>query len=106
MAKFTQRQLLTTLSVFVSSPSKFSSRADTDGHHVQYLAALTILAAYALHQTNTYSLPIPTILSALTVALPPLAGITLETLISFQYQLSKKGTVKTSKIFQAVNGAL
>jgi len=87
MAKFTKRQLLTSLSVL-------------------YLTILTLLAAYALHQTTTYSLPIPTILSALTVALPPLAGITLETLISFQYQLaSKKGAAQTSKIFQVVNGA-
>ncbi|CZT22912.1 uncharacterized protein RCC_08619 [Ramularia collo-cygni] len=87
MAKFTKRQLLTTLSLV-------------------YLIALTFLAAYALHQTHKYSLPIPTILSALTVALPPLAGITLETLVSFQYQLaSKKGATQTSKIFQFVNGA-
>ncbi|KAF2228200.1 hypothetical protein BDZ85DRAFT_229217 [Elsinoe ampelina] len=46
---------------------------------VAWLGLLTILAAYALHSTNTHSLPIPNALSALTLALPPIAGITIET---------------------------
>lgn len=54
-----------------------------------YLLALTILAAYALHSTRLYTLPIPSLLTALTVALPPLAGIALETTISLNSQLSR-----------------
>ncbi|KAF2169829.1 hypothetical protein M409DRAFT_64828 [Zasmidium cellare ATCC 36951] len=84
MAKFNRRQLIT-------------------GFSALYLAALTAIAAYALHQTNFYSLPIPNVLSALTVALPPLAGIALESIISFQHQLVSKGKLQTSKVFQAVN---
>ncbi|EME48649.1 hypothetical protein DOTSEDRAFT_162315 [Dothistroma septosporum NZE10] len=55
-----------------------------------YLLTLTILAVYTLHLSNYYSLPIPNVHSALTVALPPLAGIALETLISLQtYYITK-----------------
>lgn len=48
-------------------------------------------------------MPIPNVLSALTVALPPLAGIALESIVSFQHQLALKGKLQTSKVFQAVN---
>lgn len=71
MARFTPRQIITTISVF-------------------YLLLLTILAGYALHRNNTLSLPIPNVQAALTLALPPLAGIVLETLISFQSSLALK----------------
>lgn len=86
MARFTKRQLIT-------------------GSSAIYLALLTGLAAYALHQTSYYSLPIPNSLSALAVALPPLAGIALESIISFQSQLASKGKLQNSKVFQAVNAA-
>ncbi|KAF4550231.1 Hypothetical protein D9617_18g034220 [Elsinoe fawcettii] len=46
---------------------------------VLWLGALTIIAAYALHSSSNFSLPIPNALSALTLALPPIAGITIET---------------------------
>lgn len=48
----------------------------------QYLLLLTTLAAYALHRNDYLSLPIPNILGALCIALPPLAGVALETTIS------------------------
>ncbi|KAM0703773.1 hypothetical protein Q7P35_009712 [Cladosporium inversicolor] len=47
-----------------------------------YLLILTTLAAYALHRNDYLSLPIPNILGALCIALPPLAGVALETTIS------------------------
>ena len=71
----------------------------------QYLIALTILAAYALYTTNHYSLPIANVFAAFTVALPPLAGVALETIISFQSRLADQGELQTSKVFQAVNAA-
>ncbi|PNS16950.1 hypothetical protein CAC42_4914 [Sphaceloma murrayae] len=46
---------------------------------VLWLGALTIIAAYALHSSSKYALPIPNALSALALALPPIAGITIET---------------------------
>ncbi|OQO08292.1 hypothetical protein B0A48_06162 [Cryoendolithus antarcticus] len=58
MAFLTRRTLINTLSIV-------------------YLIALTILAGYALHSTRTLTLPIPNILTALTAALPALAGLTL-----------------------------
>ncbi|KXT07456.1 hypothetical protein AC578_553 [Pseudocercospora eumusae] len=70
---------------------------------VVFLAGLTILAAYALHRCNALNLPIPNSLSAFIVALPPLAGIVLESLISFQYQHAAKGRIQNSKVFQSVN---
>ncbi|CAK4034280.1 hypothetical protein MYCFIDRAFT_148860 [Lecanosticta acicola] len=84
MARFTKRQIITSISVL-------------------FLAALTALAAYATYKANIYSLPIPNTLGALTVALPPLAGIALECIVSFQSQLATKGALETSKVFQAVN---
>ncbi|TKA83405.1 hypothetical protein B0A55_00333 [Friedmanniomyces simplex] len=65
-----------------------------------YLAALSALAAYALHSSHVYSLPIPDIICALTLALPPLAGIVLETVLSLHDSLAQKGQVQTSRIFQ------
>lgn len=44
-----------------------------------WLLALTILAGYALYTSHIYNLPIPNTLSALTLALPPIAGLVLET---------------------------
>lgn len=84
MSRLTKRQLLT-------------------GVSVAYLVLLTILAAYGLHRSNAYNLPIPNWLSAFIVALPPLAGIALESLVSFQYQLASKGQLQNSKLFQSVN---
>lgn len=71
----------------------------------QYLVALTIVAGYALHRANALSLPIPNIQSAMTVALPPLAGIALEAIFSFKTSLAAKGKLQHSKVFQAVNAA-
>jgi len=86
MARFNRRQVITISSAL-------------------YLAALTALAAYALRQANYYSLPIPNALGALTVALPPLAGIALESIISFQSHLVAKGQLSHSKVYQTVNAA-
>jgi len=63
-----------------------------------------VLAAYALHSVHVYSLPIADIVSALTVALPPLAGVALETVFSFNTSLAAKGHLQTSRIFQIVVG--
>ncbi|KAH0170377.1 hypothetical protein KCU67_g2667, partial [Aureobasidium melanogenum] len=46
---------------------------------VLYLGALTAMAAYAVHQTSTLSLPIPSSLTTLALALPPFAGLCMET---------------------------
>ncbi|KAF7196440.1 hypothetical protein HII31_02168 [Pseudocercospora fuligena] len=81
----------------------FTKRQLITGFSVVFLAGLTILAAYALHRCNALNLPIPNSLSAFIVALPPLAGIVLESLISFQYQLAAKGRIQNSKVFQSVN---
>ncbi|KAK4953280.1 hypothetical protein LTR10_008989 [Elasticomyces elasticus] len=67
---------------------------------VLYLSALSALAAYALHSSHVYSLPIPDVICALTLALPPTAGIALETVLSLHENLAKKGQVQTSRIFQ------
>ncbi|TKA30623.1 hypothetical protein B0A50_02343 [Salinomyces thailandicus] len=67
---------------------------------VTYLAALTVLAAYALHSAHAYSLPIPSIACALTLALPPLAGVALETVLTLNNHLTRKGQVQTSRILQ------
>ncbi|KAK5120316.1 hypothetical protein LTR85_006522 [Meristemomyces frigidus] len=77
----TRRQIITALSVL-------------------YLTGLTILAALALHSAHAYSLPIPDITCALTVALPALAGISLETIISLNERLAAKGHLQTSRILQ------
>ncbi|TKX24087.1 putative integral membrane protein-1 [Elsinoe australis] len=45
---------------------------------VIWLGILTVIAAYALNSSSKYSLPIPNALSALTLALPSVAGITIE----------------------------
>lgn len=83
MSRFSSRQIITTISTI-------------------YLVLLTALAAYALHRTNSLSLPIPNVQSAFTLALPALAGIALETLISFQTSLQAKGELQYSKTFQAI----
>jgi len=69
-------------------------------HHPQYLAGLSILGAFALHSSHVYSLPIPDIICALTLALPPLAGIALETVFSLDQHLATKGQLQTSRTFQ------
>lgn len=71
---------------------------------VVYLSALTALAAYALRASHIYSLPIPDILCALTVALPALAGMSFETLLSLHNRLVAKGAVATSRPFQLILG--
>ncbi|RMX84512.1 hypothetical protein D0867_15977 [Hortaea werneckii] len=70
-----------------------------------YLAALTVLAAFALHHSHVYSLPIPDIVCALALALPPLAGVGLETVLSLDSHLARKGQVHASRIFQATVAA-
>ena len=71
-----------------------------------YLLALTCLAAYALHSTRLYTLPIPSLLTALTLALPPLAGIALETTISLNRELAAKNLLNRSNAFLWVIGVL
>ncbi|KAK4548018.1 hypothetical protein LTR36_010738 [Oleoguttula mirabilis] len=78
---FTRRQVVTVLSVL-------------------YLTALTILAALALHSAHAFSLPIPDITCALTVALPALAGIALSTILTLNDRLAAKGHLQTSRILQ------
>ncbi|KAL1297922.1 hypothetical protein AAFC00_006436 [Neodothiora populina] len=73
--KFTRRQIATTLSVI-------------------YLAVMTALAAYALHQSHHYAVPISSTLTSLTLALPLLAGLSLETSTALARSLS------TSKKFR------
>ena len=68
----------------------------------QYLLALTALAAYALHSTHVYSLPIPDVISALTITLPPLAGVAVETVLSLNEKLAARGQLQTSRVFQVV----
>ncbi|OTA36534.1 hypothetical protein BTJ68_03704 [Hortaea werneckii EXF-2000] len=70
-----------------------------------YLAALTVLAAFALHHSHVYSLPIPDIVCALALALPPLAGVALETVLSLDSHLARKGQVHASRIFQTTIAA-
>lgn len=67
---------------------------------LQYLTGLTILAAYALHSSHVFSLPIPDLICALTLALPPLAGVGLETVLSINQHLTRKGEVQESRILQ------
>ena len=66
---------------------------------MQYLLALVFIAAYALHSSHYYALPIPNILSGLAVALPPLAGIALETVISLNEGLAAKNQLSQSSYF-------
>ncbi|KAI7084272.1 hypothetical protein KC356_g6905 [Hortaea werneckii] len=66
---------------------------------------LTVLAAFALHHSHVYSLPIPDIVCALALALPPLAGVALETVLSLDSHLARKGQVHASRIFQATVAA-
>ena len=67
---------------------------------MQYLLALTALAGYALRSCHVYSLPIPDVMSALTITLPPLAGVALETVLSLNEKLAARGQLQTSRIFQ------
>jgi hypothetical protein len=81
------RTIVAALSVLVrKNPSKKKPLSQTTKpltpQKTQYLLALTALAAYALHRNNALSLPIPNILAALTIALPSLAGVALETTTS------------------------
>ncbi|GAB7337054.1 hypothetical protein MBLNU457_g2462t1 [Dothideomycetes sp. NU457] len=57
----------------------FSRRVITVTLSALWLLVLTILAGYALYTSHIYNLPIPNTLSALTLALPPIAGLVLET---------------------------
>lgn len=56
---YTKRQIVTAISILL-------------------LAVLTALGAYASHLIQAYSLPIPLLLSALTTALPAIAGLSIE----------------------------
>ena len=58
------------------------------------LLLLTTLAAYALHRNDYLSLPIPNILGALCIALPPLAGVALETTLSLIATANNTSTPK------------
>ena len=64
----------------------------------QYLLALTILAAYALHRNNALSLPIPNILAALTIALPSLAGVAIETATSLVTSANNSATSTSNSL--------
>lgn len=61
------------------TPSPSSLPTPSTNRYHQYLGILTIIAAYASHSSSTYHLPIPNSLTALTLALPPVAGLTIET---------------------------
>jgi len=95
----TKRQITIVLSVLASPPYHPNPPHPTD-KPPQYLAALSSLAAYALHSSHVYSLPIPDIICALTLALPPLAGIVLETVLSLHNTLAQKGQLHSSRLFQ------
>ncbi|KAH9821406.1 Tetraspanin [Teratosphaeria destructans] len=97
----TRRQIVTAISVVVGDQAT-TVLSRTANNTPQYLLALTIIGAYALHTAHVYSLPIPDILCALTVALPPLAGVALETILSSHAHLATKGQLQTSRIFQIV----
>ena len=71
----------------------------------QYLAALTVLAAYALHSAHAYSLPIPDIICALTVALPPLAGVALSATQTFNEGLVSRRRGSNQQQPSQLNGA-
>lgn len=45
----------------------------------KYLGILTVIAALAAHSSNRLNLPIPNALTTLTLALAPVAGLTIET---------------------------
>jgi hypothetical protein len=47
-------------------------------------------------------LPIADVVSAFAIALPPLAGVALEIVISLNEKLAAKGQLQTSRIFQIV----
>ncbi|KAK5136007.1 hypothetical protein LTR08_004261 [Meristemomyces frigidus] len=83
--------IVTTLSVLVSAVTQeqelHSHKLTTNA---QYVAALTALAAYALHSAHAYALPIPDIICALTVALPPLAGVALSATHTLDEGLSSR----------------
>lgn len=54
---------------------------------------MTAIAAYALHTIVQFSLPIPILLGALTLALPLISGLSLEILTQVQvHQTQKAGT--------------
>lgn len=59
-----------------------------------FLVFLTGVASYALHLIRFYSLPIPTFLGALTVGLPAIAGLSLESAIQFRRQSSQIASTK------------
>ncbi|GAB7335587.1 hypothetical protein MBLNU13_g07920t1 [Cladosporium sp. NU13] len=63
-----------------------------------YLLLLTTLAAYALHRNDFLSLPIPNILGALCIALPPLAGVALETTTSLLATANRTSTSTTKPL--------
>ncbi len=61
-----------------------------------------MLGAYALRSSHQYSLPIADVVSAFAIALPPLAGVALQIVISINEKLAEKGQLQTSRIFQVV----
>lgn len=97
---FTKKQIVIALSIAVQRPLHPSQTSPSLTRPLQYLLALTIIAAYALHSSTTFSLPIPNAIPALTIALPPLAGIALETCISLNEKLAARGQLQASRVFQ------
>ena len=63
-----------------------------------------MLAGYALHSCNKYHLPIPNAMSALTIALPPLAGVAIETCIALRDKLEARGQLQSSRILPVIMG--
>ncbi|KAF1988992.1 hypothetical protein K402DRAFT_12228 [Aulographum hederae CBS 113979] len=57
----------------------YTKRQITTAVSIIYLIVLTALAGFATHQVREFSLPIPSLLSILTVFLPAISGLTLET---------------------------
>jgi hypothetical protein len=75
---YSKRQIVTTLSAVL-------------------LIAMTGLASYALHLIRYYSLPIPTVVGALTIALPAIVGLTTEFTTQFQRQSPQLTTRKPTQ---------
>lgn len=74
--------------------------------HTQYLIILAAIAAYALHTIRHFSLPIPTLLSSLTLALPFISGLSLEILTRVQERQVQKAEAFGSRYYMLTIAAL
>nr|POE96396.1 hypothetical protein CFP56_56446 [Quercus suber] len=101
----TRRQIYTVLSALVDPPFCSKPRLGLADERSKYLLALTGIAAYALHLSNAYSLPIANVIPALTVALPPLIGIALESVLTFRAQKRGRTASLSSTFFHLTIGA-